>query len=270
MIVINQIRMQPHYRRDAFEKGLAKVGYRQVQSGRPAGPEDLLVVWNKYGAAESMANTWEQCGGTVLVCENGYIGRDVEGQQYYAISAHGHNGAGWWPDGAEDRWAQLGIPLMAWREETANGHVLVCGQRGIGSREMASPNGWDGSAARRLKALTNRRIRIRAHPGNQPPATPLETDLGGAYACVIWSSSSGVKALVSGVPVYFDAPHWICEAGAHRAFGMAMEQDVPMRDDTLRMQALRKMAWAQWSVAEIESGEPFARFLSAVKQRVAA
>lgn len=268
MLAICQIRPLPHYRRDAFEAGLRKAGYSLVNAGRPAGPEDLLIIWNRYGASESMADTWERCGGTVLVCENGYAGKDSDGHQYYAISAHGHNGSGWWPEGSEDRWAALNIPLQPWRAPTDTGHVLVCGQRGIGSREMASPNGWHDHVASRLRKMTDRPIRIRLHPGNQPAKVPLEDDLRGAHACVVWSSGSGVKALIGGVPVLFDAPAWICK-GASASVSQANLDDLPMRE-VERVAALHRMAWAQWSVSEISSGEPFVRFLEATKIRAAA
>jgi len=271
VIAVCTIRDLPHYRKHAFLTGLVRVGYRVVSSGHAQGPDDLFICWNKYAANEQMADSWERAGGTALIVENGYAGRDAEGRQYYAIAAHGHNGSGWWPQGDEDRWAALGIALQPWREETPDGHILVCAQRGIGSREMASPPNWDGNAARRLRAMTSRPIRIRPHPGNKPAVIPLETDLAGAHACVIWSSGAGVKALIAGVPVYYDAPYWVCSPAAAKAASFGTVHDVwDAPDDNRRLAALRRMAWAQWSVAEIESGEPFARYLDAIKLRAAA
>ncbi len=267
MLALCQIRPQPHYRRDAFEQGLRKSGYSLVASGRPEGPQDLLIIWNRYGAAESMANTWERCGGTVLVCENGYAGKDADGRQYYAIAANGHNGSGWWPGGSEDRFARLNLEPQPWRAP-GNGHLLICGQRGIGSREMASPSQWHDHVASRLRQQTARRLQIRPHPGNQPPATRLEDDLAGAHACVVWSSSSGVRALLLGYPVFYDAPAWICAGSAVPVRQAKVEE--PLRSDLARRAALGRMAWAQWSVPEIESGEPFVRFLDELKTRAAA
>lgn len=276
MIAICGIREQPHYRKQAFLDGLRRAGYSIVNSGRPAGPQDLIVSWNKYAAAESMADTWERCGGTAVIVENGYAGRDAEGRQYYAIAAHGHNGSGWWPEGPEDRWAALGIELQPWREPTPDGHILVCGQRGIGSREMASPNAWHDHVAARLRKITDRPIRIRPHPGNQPAKVPLEDDLRGAHACVIWSSGSGVKALIAGVPVFYDCPHWICEF-------VGIEIDASLQDrlehnpwsnpelfNRDRLIAFRRMAEAQWSVDEITSGEPFVRLRDEAIRRAGA
>jgi hypothetical protein len=91
-----------------------------------------------------------------------------------------------------------------------DGYALICGQRGIGSKTMASPPNWHINAERRVRAW-NSRTKLRLHPGNNAPAMPLDDDLAGAAHCVIWSSSAGVRALCLGIPVYFDAPHWICE-----------------------------------------------------------
>ena len=99
------IRDLPHYRRDAFVRGLQAAGKRIVPSvgAAPKSLDDWLVIWNRYGEGERLADLWESRGGTVLVCENGYLGTDSEGRQLYAIAIHGHNGSGRWFVGDEDR-----------------------------------------------------------------------------------------------------------------------------------------------------------------------
>jgi len=121
---------------------------------------------------------------------------------------------------------------------------------------MRSPDGWHNDAARRLRAITKRPVRIRPHPGGKPdPNAPtLEQDMQGAYAVVVWASSSGVKALISGLPVFYEAPHWIASPAARRGIE---EIDRPLMDDAARRSAFESMAWAQWNLAEIASGEPF-------------
>ncbi len=253
MIAICTIRAQPHYRRDSFITGLQRNGYKIVESGRPESSSDLLVIWNRHGGFEQMADAWESKGGTVLVCENGYLGRDQQGRQHYAISAHGHNGSGWFPV-LSGRFSKLAIDLKPWR--TGGDYVLVCGQRGIGSKSMASPINWHEKAAKRLASLTDKPVRIRPHPGKDPPKVPVEDDLAGAWACAIWSSSSGVKALVNGIPVAYAAPYWIAEDCAVKLENIAH----PIMDDGKRLQAMEKVASGQWSVDEINAGKPFALF----------
>lgn len=246
-IAVCHIRAEPVYRREAFLSGLKRAGYNVVERGTPASKADMLVIWNRYGRFEAMADQWEKDGGTVLVAENGYIGKDELARQYYALAVHGHNGSGWWPIGDEDRFSKLGIDVKPWQDSPA-GYALICGQRGIGSRMMASPSNWHINAQRHMAKLGPTKIRL--HPGNRPAVTHLEDDLSGARCCVIWSSASGVKALTLGVPVQYDAPHWVCDIGALKLRGEAASI-------THREAALQKMAYAQWSVAELESGLPF-------------
>lgn len=265
------IREAPWYRREAFASGLKTAGY-EVLLRHPdpnAGPGDVLVIWNRYGANHVIASKFESAGGIVLVAENGYLSAgggapkfDVHPQgpkpgDYYALSKHGHNGSGVWPEGGPERWRALGIELKPWRAD--GGHILVCGQRGIGSPTMASPPDWHEHIAARIRKLTKRPVRVRPHPGNNAPKRPLTEDLAGAWAVVVWSSGSGVKALTAGIPAFYDAPHWICAGAAVRV--RDADYAAPKCDDAARLSALERMAWAQWTVAELQSGEPFRMLL---------
>lgn len=257
----NLTRADMHYRHDVFSSGLRAAGY-EVTAGQPQGAAgNVLLIWNRYGAYHDQASAFERGGGTVLVAENGYLGKDAAGQQMYALARGGHNGSGQWYQGGPGRWDSLGVNLTPWRVD--GGHILVCGQRGIGAPGMASPPNWHEVVAAKLRTLTKRQVRVRTHPGNGQPAVPLADDLRGAWACVIWSSSAGVQALVAGIPVLYDAPHWIC-AGAAVPYSetwvnslLYLEQ--PLHDNATRLAALQGMAWAQWTLAEIEAGEPFRR-----------
>lgn len=255
------IRMDPHYRRQAFVGGLERAGYQVGEFNRPSSPQDLLVIWNRYGAFEQRANAWEAHGGTVLVAENGYLGADADGRQFYALSAGGHNGSGWIPAGPLDRFAALGIEPQPWRKGST---IIVRGQRGIGTALMASPSNWHGRIGNELRSRQPLPVKVLEHPGRHAPAVPIERELETAAGCAIWCSSVGVKALVMGVPVWFDAPHWICGIGGRRLQDDPNLED-PKRDDGARLCALNVMASAQWSVAELESGEPFARFRDELK-----
>lgn len=220
---------------------------------------DVFVTWNRYGYNHKVANAVEAVGGIVLVAENGYLGRDENEHQLYAIAKHGHNGSGAWHVGDGARWAAMGIELRPWRTEGK--HILVCGQRGIGSPTMASPPNWHDDVAARLRKITNRPVRVRPHPGNHAPKVPLADDLRDCWAVVIWSSGSGVQALVAGVPVIYQAPHWICERSASNRLE-DIEATPDENRDILRLWSMEYLAWAQWSVQEISTGEPFWKLLA--------
>lgn len=256
------IRREPHYRREAIADGLKRLGYEivfdRLGALQPESRDDLLVVWNlKAGMDESAAMIWESRGGTVVVMENGYLAKQEK--TYYAISVHGHNGSGWFPftpDDNEDRYLPLGFGMPEkWRND--GDYALICGQRGIGSSMMRSPADWTSKTIARLRHLS---VKIRAHPGNFAATVPLDDDLSRASVCVIWSSSCGVYALTKGIPVYYGAPHWICEDIASPVAGTLSEPWPPRPMDHLHT-SLNRMAHGQWSVAEIALGTPFARMM---------
>jgi hypothetical protein len=218
-------------------------------------PGDVLVIWNRYGHYEAVANAYERAGATVLVAENGYVGSDEEGRQLYAISRSQHNGAGTWEVESGDRWSRLNIELKPWR--SGGSFILVLPQRGIGSREIAMPAAWLAGVVSRLGQQTKRAVRIRQHPGKLPHP-PLEPDLADCFAAVTWGSGAAIKAIIAGVPVFHEFSRWI---GAPAAKFGAANLEQPFVGDRLPM--LRRLAYAQWSVAEIERGEPFALLLGA-------
>ena len=268
------IREAPWYRRQAFVSGLKAAGC-EVQTAPPTHPgsETLLVIWNRYGAMHELAKRVEAAGGRVLVAENGYIGSggtspkfDVhpggpKPGHYYALAWDYHNGGGAWPEGGPERWDRLGVELKPWR--TAGSHLLVLPNRAFGVPGRMMPANWASTAEKRFARLSGRPVRVRAHPGNKAPQRPLSRDLEGAWAAAVWTSGAGVQALVAGVPVFCDAPFWVCKAAASQG-----SPDDPTLPD--RLPALHRLAWAQWTVAEIESGEPFVRLFEHAKSVSAA
>lgn len=235
-----RIRREPYYRSEAITAGMRRLGYEIVPSVRPA-PGNVLVLWNrKTGRDDADATAMEKAGGKVLVIENGYL-QKVD-KTMYAVSLSEHHTGG--PVGDTDRFSALGFEIQPMRPVRPHRTVLVCAQRGIGSPRMASPPQW----AEKWAALLRRNpwpVRVRQHPGNFKPKVPLEDDLCGVDCVHVWSSNAGVLALVLGRYVVPYAPYWICEAWFHKG----------------REAELQRMAWSQWSPAEIATGEPFARLL---------
>lgn len=227
---------------EAVEAGLVASGYRVADIKNAA----LSVVWGARGAGQA---------GTVIVAENGYL--EGPGGPYCALAVGGHNGSGRHAARSRTRLERLGVAFKPWRE--TGSHILVCPSRGLRSSVVRQPERWAENTVARLKALTGREVRIRPHPGNwkaNPPKVPIEDDLRGAWACVIWASSAGVKSLIDGVPVIYTAPHWICaEAAGNRIEDI---ESPPMPD---RTPAFERLAAAQWSLAEIASGEAFRALL---------
>ncbi len=246
------IKADLHYRRSCFESGFKRLGYR-IRDGRGSvhGERgDVLVIWNRNGNGHRAALDMEAAGGTVIVAENGYL---AESQPYHlALSLRFHNGAGKWHVGGPERWDALGIELKPWR--TQDGETVILPQRGIGSPGVAMPHGW----AQKLKTLG----RIRHHPGCSKNGVPLERDLKRASAVITWGSGAALRALLWGIPVYYGMRAWI---GATAARPLADKALGPKLDDEARLAMFRRLAWAQSTMQEIETGVAIDRLIQLEK-----
>lgn len=172
----------------------------------------------------------------MLVAENATWGNEFAGRRWYTLARNRHNTAGMFPVGGNERWDRLGVEPAAWR---TSGETVILAQRGIGSDPTRMPMGWPQRAQARHGG------RIRSHPG-RGVAKPLEDDLAHAGKVVTWGSGAAIHALLMGIPVVSEMTNWIGE------------QD---NTELGRLEMLRRLAWAQWELAEIESGEPMARLL---------
>jgi hypothetical protein len=245
------IRPQPCYRAEAFLAGLRAAGF-DAHQGQPHWPGrlgEVLVIWNRYEETHAIASRFERDGGTVIVAENAYIGLDRDNRQRYAIALDYHNGRGRWFTGGPQRWQRLtveeNLTLAPLREPGREGYTLIAPNRSFGTPGGIMPHDWAERVAREL-TQRGERTRIRYHPGNFKSPVPLDRDLDRATRVVIWSSSVGVEALLRGIPVECRAPWWICKGW----------------EQTGREHALQRLAWAQWSVNEIERGDPFVHLLA--------
>lgn len=260
MQAFSQIREAPCYRRQAFELGLKRAGYEVLRKYPDRGRAgDVLLIWNRYGSNHEIAARFEREGGIVLVAENGYLGHrgsspkfDVhpggpKPWHYYALAKGFHNGRGWWPAGGE-RFSQLEVELKPWRTEGE--HILVCPNRSFGVGEQVMHPDWSKRVAERLAKHTTRPVRVRGHPGNDQPKCGISEDLAGAWAVVVWSSSVALHALAAGIPTYIEAPYQVVKGA-----GASGPVEAPVAPD--RLPHFERMAWAQWTLAELESGEPF-------------
>lgn len=260
------LREQIQYRREAFLVGLAAAGYKVHDRIDKPKEGDVLVIWNRYGHWHEQACHFERAGARVLVVENGYLGKSWLGDTWVAVAIGHHAGAGKWVEGGPERWDSLGVQLAPWRE--GGKEVIILGQRAIGEDGIASPQEWAERTRQRLGTG-----RIRRHPDerNCPELPPLEEDLKNAACVLTWASSAALRALIFGIPVYHDLQNWI---GAPAAWPL---DHWPMdrlklghkRNDEARLAMFRRLAWAQWRMDEIRSGEALVHLLG-LKQKVLA
>jgi hypothetical protein len=253
-----------HYQRDAFEAGLSVAGYSIRRS--PAAPPregDVLVLWNRYDRSEPLARSYERAGGVVLVTENAWLGPDKAGH-YFALCRGHHNGAGEWYVGQHPRSHVLDIEFKPWR--SSGEHIVILPQRGMGERGVRMEKDWPGDVERRLRKITSRPIVVREHPGPRSTwdaSSVAFPEFVNAWAAVTWASGSGIKAIVAGIPVFYEFPKWI--GGEAARFGITDKAGASLIESPYlgpRGTMLRKLSWAMWTAEEIASGEPFKCLLS--------
>jgi hypothetical protein len=245
----NLLRESLHYRSEAFASGLQAAGFSVVKLIADPTPEDLLLTWNRYSRFDVEACRFEAAGARVVVVENGYLSKSWRGGNWFSMALGHHAGAGTWNVGGPERWDAIGAEIAPWRTE---GETVILGQRAIGERGIASPDGWAESVQRRIGG------RIRQHPGKYQPAVSLEQDLRTAGQVVTWASSAALLALIAGVPVWYGFDRWI---GAQAGLPLALYGAEPKRSDADRLAMFRRLAWAMWTLEEIRDGRAFDHLL---------
>lgn len=242
------------YRRASFLSGLRAAGYEVVKAVANPTREDVLVIWNRYGGYDELAQMFERAGARVVVVENGYMGKSWLGDRWFSMALSQHAGGGEWFPGGPERWDDLKVELSPWRAPDPDGEVIILAQRGIGSPDVRSPDRWAEKTRSRFGIG-----RIREHPGNGPPLVPLERDLIKAQCVMTWASTAALHALAMGIPAWYAYPKWI---GGPACLPLTEYTSVPLRDDAARLGMFQRLAWAMWRASEVEDGTAFNHLLS--------
>lgn len=257
------LRKELHYRLDAFCAGFEALGF-DVSTDMPyrGRPGDVLCIWNRYRGFDEPAAVFESQGGTVIVAENGYLGKTWRGGAWYALAHSYHNTAGRHAV-IEGRWASFGVELAPWHAVAHPSRLLLLPQRGIGSPGVAMPLGWTERTSRAL-AYCGYDVRVRRHPGNTGEQHgSLLHDIEASDAVVTWGSGAAVKALLHGKPVLHDYARWIARDASTplRRFLTTRSLDVADR----RVPMFRQLAGAIWQLNEIHTGVGLKEVLTCAK-----
>lgn len=264
------------------KQGLEKVGYEnrckymvQFENGLIY-PFDLIITWTlwKHCHRRYAADEHKKLGGSTLCMENGFL-RSIHGRPYYQLGwrvglGSGINGQGSFPAGDDSRWKAWNVDLKPWR--STGSHILVCAQRGVrpDDPDITHGSNWPDSVIPRIRAVSDRPIWFRPHPGNKRPCLPknckvdriidpekesLEQNLKDAWCSVVYTSTAATDSIVNGIPVCYDGPKIMCHELAGRVKDM---ENPPMLD---REEVFSRLAWGQWNLEELASGEAFRHVL---------
>jgi hypothetical protein len=103
-----------------------------------------------------------------------------------------------------------------------------------------------------IRAHSDRTIRVRWK--TQATETPIQVDLEGAWAVVVFSSAAALDALIEGIPVFVLAPF---AAASRMGLPDLTRIESPVYPDD-REPFLHVLANQQWTMAEIYKGQAWA------------
>lgn len=233
--------------RAAVEEGLRRHGVLTEYPG-------VVICWGwRTGALH------RQRGRNVLVLERGYIGDRFH---WTSIGWNGLNGRATFPEYVPDggaRFRRMGVPLRPWRP--TGEYVLLVGQvHGDAALRGQNLAGWYAATAKAAAAAYGLPVRFRPHPlearrlgvvrtvsGTQQDVGLLDDALEHAAVVVTWNSNTGVDALLAGKPVVAAGDGAMAAPLAARELGGRCDPD--------REAWAHALAWKQWSLDEIRSGE---------------
>lgn len=213
---------------------------------------DAIVVWG-WRKGRRLVNAGKQ----VLVAERGYIGSRSE---WFSLGWNGLNNRADFLNDLKKYSRILPIACDPWKKD--GDYILLCGQvAGDMSLQGRDLQALYPYIARRLKREYGKPVRWRPHPESikkghnikvgdfEPSTNYIDDDLDGAYMVATFNSNSAVDAVMAGVPAM------AIDAGCMAWDVVAHDFSPIVRPN--RGAWLKKMAYTQWNVDEMASGEAF-------------
>lgn len=219
-------------------------------------PADIHIIWGwKQPGIIRMAH---QRGERVLVMERGFL---PDRMQWCSLGWDGLAGRGKYAPAGDNgqRWETYFSGLRKpWKVEN-DGYVLLIGQvPGDAALRGMALQPWATGVCEKLRQA-GYAVRYRPHPimtargdtfcpqGAMLTRRELQDDLAGAAACVTYSSTTAVEAVLAGVPtVAIDEGSIAWPVTSHDL------DDLFYRSG--RRQWCHDLAWRQWTIDELAAG----------------
>lgn len=270
--------------RRVAEAGLRRLGmdlFPQIPSCWSASQAlrevDGAVICGNRGPAGEAARYYQSIGKPVALLDFPHLGRPNElGTEpiQWRVTPPDH---AWLPEFAgpapTDRLEKLGLAIQAPRKRVKGQAVLILGQRSgdpTHNLDRAGFQAWAEAVLAVTRSLTDSKILWRPHPNDvwdirgadgmsDPRQESLEEALDRSWLVVTHSSNAGLKALLSGLPVIAEGgPVYAPLCGSFARF---MHASSPPEQDQVT-ELLARIAYTQWTEAEIADGTPLLRLLS--------
>jgi len=207
-------------------------------------------------------------------------------------------------DSGPEKWQEISSRLRVQLQEpkiSDSGYILICVQRDGGfAMKNLDPLAWLDSKIQSIRAVTNRPIMVRPHPGTwldpaaqrlnkhgqkksytnkyhwqdfqpmidryavqviDPLTSRLQDNLVGAHSAVFFNSSSAVAAVCAGVPVFADDASCVAWSVANKNIA-----DIEQPQVFDKQQWLNDLAAAHWSDEDARAGRIYQKFLPYLNQ----
>lgn len=240
---------------DAFVAGLRKHGIEaKERQAEDWVRSDLAVVWAHRD--KELHELQRAAGNHYLVLERGYIGDLENRRRWTSIGYDGLNGRADFRnvDVGPERWQKYFASFMRpWKQD--GDYALLMGQvHGDASLASLDIRIWYAETARRLNDL-GWTVMFRPHPNDLTVAPDgafalvgnLEGALASAAFVVTWNSTSGVDAVLAGVPaIVMDKGSMAWDVAAHGLNEALVTPD--------RVPWAERLAYTMWNDDEIAGG----------------
>ena len=251
--IVSQFRSQHQIEHlTALEEGFASIGIKTYRGQS-----------NHFSACWGW-RTGKSLSGNVLIMERGYIGDRFK---YTSLGWNGLNNYATFPSYPDDggqRFGEHGGIIKPWKKHGE--YILILGQvKGDASLQNKDIGKWYKNIAKQAYEIYGLPVYFRPHPESQRrggythidgvlnKGGTLEEALEGALFTIAYNSNSCLDSILAGVP---------CYAGdkGTMAWGLCME-DLGELYYPEREKTVHSIAWNQWTLDEIRSGEPLKRLV---------
>lgn len=269
---------------DAFIAGINKYGDRGIiisdndlkamRGMMPAKTDiDVAVIMGISRAAKRYFEEFLAAGRHIVYLDKGLTrhGDDKYGNRlpkYYRVSVDAFQATEYFmkKDRLPDRWEALGYDIKPWQEVGPDGHIVVAGgseKYSFWHQHEGGATGWAWRVIDEVRKYTKRPIIYRPKPSwaeavpikgtrfSRPP-TILTQELSGCHALITFGSNSAVTAICQGVPAF------VLGDGLAKPMSLAdlAKIETPYYpSDEERARWARCLAYCQWSLDEMTSGE---------------
>lgn len=255
----------------AFKEGAKRLGHSCVENSKG----DVDVIWSVLWKGR-MASNKNIFTNKTIVLEVGALKRNIT----WRMGVGGIDRRAYFGEGSYDnnRLNQLGIKLSSWKNKRGDAIIICCqNQHSFQWQDQPPLNQWLDNTINDIRQYTDRCIIIRPHPRSpildfnvnpyknitfyspkkiQNTYDDFDFNPQDYWAVINHSSNPGIQSAIAGIPVFVDRRNLASPVG-NINFSNIESPLMPDRDEWSI-----EIAHTEWTVDEIQSGQPIERLTS--------